>query len=92
MSFLIVSVLWIGSDFLLLVILIRAVKGRMLSAYPVFYGYLGFALTVSLVRWVVALSLGTNSPLYRDVYYLPTYVAPFLHIWILGDLYRRIFE
>lgn len=90
MSPLIVSVLWIGSDFLLFLILIRAVKGRMLSAYPVFYGYLGFALTVSLVRRVVALSLGTNAPLYRDVYYLPTYVAPLLQIWILGDLYRRI--
>ena len=90
MSSLIVSVLWIGSDFILFVILIRAVKGRMLSAYPVFYGYLGFGLTVSLVRWVVALSIGTNSPLYRDVYYLPTYVAPLLHIWILWDIYRRI--
>jgi len=42
MSPLIISVLWIGSDFLLLVILFRAVKGRMLGAYPVFYGYLGF--------------------------------------------------
>ncbi len=90
MSSLIVSVLWIGSDFLLFLILIRAVKGRMLSAYPVFYGYLGFALTVSLVRRVVALSFGTNVPLYRDVYYLPTYVAPLVQIWILGDLYRRI--
>jgi len=90
MSSLIVSVLWIGSDFLLFLILIRAVKGRMLSAYPVFYGYLGFALTVSLVRRVVALILGINAPLYLDVYYLPTYVAPLLQIWILGDLYRRI--
>lgn len=90
MSSLIVSVLWIGSDCLLFLILIRAVKGRMLSAYPVFYGYLGFALIVSLVRRVVALSYGTNAPLYRDVYYLPTFVSPFLQIWILWDIYRRI--
>jgi len=90
MSSLIASVLWIGSDLLLILILIRAVKGRMLSAYPAFYGYLGFALTVSLVRRVVALSLGTNAPLYRDVYYLPTIVAPLLQLWILGDIYRRL--
>ncbi len=90
MSSLIVSVLWIGSDFLLFEILIRAVKGRMLSAYPVFYGYLGFVLMVSLLRRVVAFSLGTDSPLYSDVYYLPTFAEPLLQIWILGDLYRRI--
>ncbi len=90
MSPLIISVLWIGSDFLLLLILFRAVKGRMLSAYPVFYGYLGFLLMVSLLRRVVALSLGTHSSLYSSVYDLPTYLFPLLHIWILWDLYRRI--
>ena len=62
----------------------------MFSAYPVFYGYLGFVLAVSLVRRVVALSLGISAPLYRDIYYLPTFAAPLLHIWILWDVYRRI--
>ncbi len=90
MSPLIVSVLWIGSDCLLLLILIRAVKGRMLSAYPVFYGYLGFLLMVSLLRRVVALSLGRESSLYSSVYDLPTFLFPLLQIWILWDLYRRI--
>jgi len=90
MSSLIDSVLWIGTDCLLLLILIRAVKGRMLSAYPVFYGYLGFLLMVSLLRRVVALSLGRQSSLYSSVYYLPTFLFPLLQIWILWDLYRRI--
>jgi len=90
MSSLIASVVWIGSDLILILTLIRAAKSRMFSAYPVFYGYLGFVLTVSLVRRVVALSLGENTHLYRDVYYLPTFAEPLLQIWILGDVYRRI--
>ncbi len=90
MSSLIVTVLWIGSDCLLILILIRAAKGRMLSAYPVFYGYLGFVLMISLVRRVVVVSLGTSASLYYFVYYHPTYIFPLLHIWILGDIYRRI--
>jgi len=84
------SVLWIGSDFLLILILIRAVKSKILSAYSVFYGYLGFVLMVSLLRRVVALSLGRNSSLYSAVYDLPTFLFPLLHIWILWDIYRRI--
>jgi len=90
MSSVISSVLWIGSDFLLILILIRAAKSRMFSAYSVFYGYLGFVLMVSLVRRAVALSLGTNSSLYLSVYYLPTYLFPLLQLWILWDIYRRI--
>ncbi|MCZ6485428.1 MAG: hypothetical protein O6826_07015 [Acidobacteria bacterium] len=90
MSSLIASVLWIGSDLLLILILLRAGKSKMFSAYPVFYGYLGFVLAVSLVRSVVALSLGISAPLYRDIYYLPTYLFPLLQIWILWGIYRRI--
>jgi len=86
----IASVLWIGSDFLLILILIRAVKSRMLSSYSVFYGYVGFVLTVSLLRRVVALSLGKSAPLYSAVYYLPTFAEPLLQMWILWDIYRRI--
>lgn len=90
MSSLVAFVLWTGSDLLLILILARAVKGRMLSTYPAFYAYFGFSLMVSVVRRTVALGLGTNSSLYRDVYYLPTYLFPFLQIWILGDIYHRI--
>jgi hypothetical protein len=90
MSSLIVSVLWIGSDLLLVLILIRAVKGRMLSAYSVFYGYLGFVLVISVVRRLVALGLGTDAPLYRDVYRGPTYIFPLLQILVLCDIYRRM--
>ena len=90
MSSLVTSVLWIGSDLLLCVILIRAVKGRMFSSYPGFYGYLGFVLMISVVRRVVAVSLGKGSSLYYSAYYAPTYVFPLLQVWILGDIYHRI--
>ena len=90
MSSLVASVLWIGSDCLLILILVRAAKGRMFSAYPVFYGYLGFVLMISVVRRVVAVNLGEDSSLYYSVYYRPTYIFPLLQIWILGDIYRRI--
>jgi hypothetical protein len=90
MSSFVASVLWIGSDCVLFLMLVRAVQGRMLSAYPVFYGYLGFVLIVSLARRMVALSFGEDSSLYYSAYYAPTYVFPLLHVWILGDIYGRI--
>ena len=83
-------VVWITSDLLMLLILVRGVKNAMLRAYSPLYSYLGFLLAVALVRWVVALSLGTHSSLYRSVYYSPTYVLPLLQMWILWDIYWRI--
>ncbi|MDA2934556.1 hypothetical protein MYX82_09470 [Acidobacteria bacterium AH-259-D05] len=83
-------VTWVTSDLLVVLILLRAVKQRMLLAYPLFFGYLAFVLTNSLMRWVVALSFKRNSSLYHAVYDLPTFVFPLLHIWILWDIYRRI--
>ncbi len=83
-------VIWMTSDLLLVLILVRAVQNRMLRAYSPFYSYLGFVLAVSVARSLVALSVGTHSFLYRSVYYSPTYVFPLLQMWILWDIHRRI--
>jgi len=83
-------VIWMTADLLLVLILVRAAKNRILRAYPPFYSYLGFLLAVDLARWLVVLSVGTHSSLYRSVYYSTTYVFPLLQIWILWDIHRRI--
>ncbi|MDA2928664.1 hypothetical protein MYX84_01765 [Acidobacteria bacterium AH-259-O06] len=62
----------------------------MLAAYPVLYGYVGFQLTVSLLRRMVALTFGKSSAYYYHAYTLPTFLMPLLQIWILWDIYRRI--
>ncbi|MDA2924089.1 hypothetical protein MYX65_05430 [Acidobacteria bacterium AH-259-L09] len=62
----------------------------MLAAYPVFYGYVGFQLTVSLLRRMVALSFGESSAYYYYAYTLPTFLMPLLQIWILWDIYRQV--
>ncbi len=83
-------VIWMTSDLLLVLILVRAVKNRILRAYSPLYSYLGFLVAVDLARWLVALSVGTDSSLYRSVYYSPSYVFPLLQMWILWDIHRRI--
>ncbi|MDA2926386.1 hypothetical protein MYX78_03985 [Acidobacteria bacterium AH-259-G07] len=62
----------------------------MLVAYPVLYGYVGFQLTVSLLRRMVALTFGESSAYYYHAYALPTFLMPLLQTWILWDIYRRI--
>jgi hypothetical protein len=71
------------SEVLVALILVRAVKSGMFRTYLPFYSYLGFQLTVALMRWGFALSLGRRSDLYHFIYNLPTYVLPLLQMWIL---------
>ena len=72
----------------MLVILVRAVKNGMLHAYRPFYTYLVFQVVIDLIRWGVALSLGRRSDLYHLVYNLPTFILPFLQLWVLWEIYR----
>ena len=85
------SVIWLTSDLLLVLILVRGVKSRMLRTYSLFYGcVVGVSLLVSLARRLVALSFGRHSLQYFYVSDFPTLWAPVLQIWILWDIYRRI--
>ncbi len=86
------SVIWLTSDLLLVLILARGVKGRMLRAYSLLYGYVGFVLVVSLARRLVLLNFGRGSLQYLYVSDLPTLFMPVLQIWILWDIYRRIIQ
>ena len=72
------------------IILVRAVKSGMLRAYWPFYCFAGFQLVTAVTRVGAAEILGRRSDLYHFIYYLPTYVMPFLYLWVLWDIYRRI--
>jgi len=84
------SVLWITTDILLVLILLRAAKTRLWKSYPVFYAYVSYLLLVSGVRHIALMTLARQSVVYYYLYYVPTLLMPILHVWILWNLYCQI--
>ena len=77
--------IWWSSAALEVFLLVRGVRGRLISHYPVFYGYIFFVLSQSILR---ALVRPWSDYLYSIVYWITEFLGLILGCWIVFEIYR----
>ncbi len=75
---------------LLLVIVVRAFSAHLLSRYRAFYCYIGFMIATSLTQAAILAVLGQKSAAYYWAWHLPNLLSPFLLVFVLVDIWRRV--
>jgi hypothetical protein len=79
------QLIWWSSIILEVFLLARAVSGRLIFHYPVFYGYISFVLSQSILRASVH---RWYERLYNSVYWTTEFLGLILGCWIVFEVYR----
>ncbi|HXN52406.1 MAG TPA: hypothetical protein VN943_10750 [Candidatus Acidoferrum sp.] len=77
--------IWWSSIALEVFLLTRGVCGRLIFRYPVFYAYIFFVLSQSILRSFIH---RWNEQLYSSVYWTTEFLALILGCWIVFEIYR----
>jgi len=75
---------------LLASLIARAAYKRHLSAYLLFYSYIGYSLLAVVVQLVLVGFYGVASSEYRAVYNYTSFFIPVFQLTILANIYKRI--
>jgi hypothetical protein len=84
------EILALIGNLILMLIIWRGVIAGMIRRYPVFYGYVSFVFSASIVQLLVWEVWGRESAQYHYAYYLPTLLMPLLQFWVLWRIYRKV--
>jgi hypothetical protein len=77
--------IWWSCIALEVLLLIRAVSGRLISRYPVFYGYIFFVFSQSILRF---LAHRHSDQLYSSVYWTTEFLGFMMGCWVVLEIYR----
>src|SRR6266436_3222549 len=77
--------IWWSCIVLEVLLLIRAVSGRLISRYPVFYGYIFFVFSQSILRSLV---YRWGGKLYNPVYWTTEFLGFVMGCWVVLEIYR----
>ena len=77
--------IWWSCIVLEVLLLIRAVSGRLISRYPVFYGYIFFVFSQSILRSLV---YRWGGELYNPVYWTTEFLGFVMGCWVVLEIYR----
>jgi len=77
--------IWWSGIALETLLLIRGFRGRLLARYPVFYGYIGFVLVQSLLRFSV---YHWRPQLYVPVYWITQALGVLIGCAVVFEVYR----
>jgi hypothetical protein len=77
--------IWWSCSVLEVLLLIRAVSGRLISRYPVFYGYIFFVFSQSILRSLV---YRWGGKLYNPVYWTTEFLGFVMGCWVVLEIYR----
>jgi hypothetical protein len=79
------QLIWWSSIVLEVFLLARAVTGRLIFRYPVFYGYISFVLSQSVLR---SLAHRRSEQVYSSVYWTTEFLGLAIGCWIVFEVYR----
>jgi hypothetical protein len=77
--------IWWGGIAVEILLLVRGVRGQLLFRYPVFYAYVSFVLTQSLLRFFI---YQWHRDVYRDVYWTTEFLGVLIGCGIVFEIYR----
>jgi hypothetical protein len=77
--------IWWSCIVLEILLLIRAVSGRLVFRYPVFYGYIFFVFSQSILRSLVH---RWGEQVYSSVYWATEFLGLMFGCWIVFEIYR----
>jgi hypothetical protein len=77
--------IWWSCIVLEVLLLARAVSGRLIFRYPVFYGYILFVFSQSILR---SLAHRRSDELYKSVYWTTEFLGLMVGCWIVFEIYR----
>jgi len=80
------QVLWWTENALVFVLLVRALRGRFLSKYPVFYFYIGYVLLESLSSFYIYISYPS---FYETFYWYTQFLSVALGCCIIWEIYTQ---
>jgi len=77
--------IWWGSIALETLLLVRALRGKLLARYPVFYAYILFVWMQSLLRFSI---YHTHPQLYLPVYWITEYAGVLIGCGVVFEIFR----
>lgn len=81
--------IWWGSNFLIVLLLIRALQAGLWGRYPVFYFYLSFVLAESLVRFAVYVAVPAS---YAEFYWNSRSLSIIVGCVVIWEIYAQALE